>query len=160
MSTQEITSNRDQDTLWQILSIWSLTAIPMRISSWIVYHAVAHGFDTYPLGSGVARIGLLTIGLAWLLVLSLLIAGREEGDFRRGVRQMGWGRKRHDLPLLPPAPALGEHGIQQDRLAVCFDRQALPQELALHHSALWADRVYAIPDIRTRSWSGTTLIKE
>jgi hypothetical protein len=107
MSTQEITSNRDQDTLWQILGISSLTAIPMRISSWIVYHAVARGFETYPLQSGVAWIGLLTIGLAWLLVLSLLIARREEGGLRRGVRQMGWGPKRHDLPLPPPAPPLG-----------------------------------------------------
>lgn len=54
MSTQEITSSKNQYTLRQILGIWSLAAIPMGILSWVVYPAVARGFEADPLGSGVA----------------------------------------------------------------------------------------------------------
>ena len=89
MSTQEITSSKEQYTLWQILGIWSLAANPMWVLSLIVYVAVARGFDTDLLGLGVARMVLLSIGLAWLLILFLLIVRREEGNLRRGVRQMG-----------------------------------------------------------------------
>lgn len=60
----------------------ALAAVPMGILSWIVYPVVARDFGSDPLTSSVTRIVLLTIGLAWLLVLSLLIVRREEGDLR------------------------------------------------------------------------------
>lgn len=124
MSTQEITSNRDQYTLWQILGIWSLAAIPMRISSWIVYPAAARGVDPDPLGSGAARILLLSVALTWLLVPSLLSVLRGEGDLRRQVRQMGWGAT--DMIFrFDHLHQHGGHGIQPDSPAICFDRQTL-----------------------------------
>lgn len=91
-----------QYSLWQILGIWPLAAIPMGILSWVVYPAVARGFESDPLGSGVMRIVLLTIGLAWLFSLALLIVRREEGDLR-------WGTVKRRLCLnAPQDPRTGE----------------------------------------------------
>jgi membrane protease YdiL (CAAX protease family) len=72
----------DQYTLWQILGIWALAAIPMGILSWVVFPAVSPDLNADPLGAGVTRIALLTIGLVWLFVLSLIIVRKEEGDLR------------------------------------------------------------------------------
>jgi membrane protease YdiL (CAAX protease family) len=93
MSTQEITSTnklqklsmsyeKNQYTLWQILGIWFLAALPMGILSWIVFPDVSPDFNLDPLGAGVTRIVLLTIGLVWLFVLSVIIVRKEEGDLR------------------------------------------------------------------------------
>lgn len=102
MSTREITSRKDQYSLWQILGIWALAAIPMGILSWIVYPAAARGLESDPLGSGVTRIVLLTIGLAWLLILSLIIVHREEGNLH-------WGTVKRRLRLnAPQDPRTGE----------------------------------------------------
>ena len=35
MSTKEITSKRDQYTLWQILGIWALASIPGALLFWL-----------------------------------------------------------------------------------------------------------------------------
>src|SRR5436190_13794092 len=72
----------DQYSLWQILGIWALAALPMGILSWIVFPAVSPDFNSDPLGAGVTRIVLLTIGLVWLFVLSLIIVRKEEGNLR------------------------------------------------------------------------------
>ena len=103
-SPQELSVNREKDqyTIWQILGIWALATIPMGVLSWVVYPAVARGFESDPLGSGVARIVLLTIGLAWLFFLSLLIVRREEGDLR-------WATVKRRLRLnAPQDPRTGE----------------------------------------------------
>ena len=73
---------KDQYTLWQILSIWALAAIPMGILSWIVFPALSPDSGSDPLGAGVTRIVLLTFGLIWLFVLSMIIVRQEEGDLR------------------------------------------------------------------------------
>lgn len=71
-----------QYSLRKILGIWSLAALPMGVLSWVVFPAVSPDFVTDPLGAGVARILLLTIGLVWLFVLSMSIVRQEEGDLR------------------------------------------------------------------------------
>ena len=71
-----------QYSLGRILGIWSLAAVPMGILSWIVFHALAPDSESDPLGAGVTRIGLLTIGLIWLFILSLIIVRQEEGNLR------------------------------------------------------------------------------
>jgi membrane protease YdiL (CAAX protease family) len=113
MSTQEISSanhlqellisdDKNQYTLWQILGIWSMAAIPVGILSWIVYPFVVRDFASDPLGSGVIRIVLITIGLVWLCVLSLVIVRREEGDLR-------WATVKRRLRLnTPQDPRTGE----------------------------------------------------
>jgi membrane protease YdiL (CAAX protease family) len=72
----------DQYTLWQILGIWALAALPMGILSWVVFPAVSPDFSSDPLGAGITRFVLLTAGLIWLFVLSMIIVRKEEGDLR------------------------------------------------------------------------------
>ena len=72
----------EQYSLAKILGIWALAVVPMGILSWIVIPLVAPDFGSDPLGSGVTRIVLLTLGLIWLFVLSMIIVRREEGDLR------------------------------------------------------------------------------
>lgn len=85
----------EQYSLGRILGIWALAAVPMGILSWIVFPALAPDPESDPLGAGVARIALLTIGLIWLFVLSLLIVRQEEGDLR-------WGTIKRRLRLNTP----------------------------------------------------------
>src|SRR3989337_1097890 len=85
----------EQYSLARILGIWALAAIPMGILSWIVFPALSPDFGSDPLGAGVTRIVLLTIGLIWLFVLSMIIVRQEEGDLR-------WATVKRRLRLNPP----------------------------------------------------------
>jgi CAAX protease family protein len=92
----------NQYTLWQILGIWALAALPMGILSWVVFPAVSPDFRVDPLGAGVTRLVLLTIGLIWLFILSMIIVGKEEGDLR-------WATIKRRLRLNTPRdPKTGE----------------------------------------------------
>ena len=71
-----------QYTLWQILGIWALAALPMGILGWVVIPAVSPDFKLDPLGAGVTRFVLITAGLIWQFVLSMIIVRKEEGDLR------------------------------------------------------------------------------
>ena len=51
-----------QYTLWQILGIWALAVMPMGALSWVVFPAVSPDFRSDPLGAGVTRMVLMTIG--------------------------------------------------------------------------------------------------
>ena len=72
----------DQYTIWQIIGIWAFAAIPMGILSWVVIPAVSPDINSDPIGAGGIRYGLLTIGLIWQFVLSMIIVRKEEGDLR------------------------------------------------------------------------------
>ena len=92
----------EQYSLAKILGIWALAAIPMGILSWIVFPAVSPDFGSDPLGAGVTRIVLLTVGLIWLFVLSMIIVRQEEGDLR-------WATVKRRLRLNTPRdPKTGE----------------------------------------------------
>jgi membrane protease YdiL (CAAX protease family) len=92
----------EQYSLGRILGIWALAAVPMGILSWIVIPLVAPDFASDPLGSAVTRIVLLTLGLIWLFVLSMIIVRREEGDLR-------WATVKRRLRLNTPRdPKTGE----------------------------------------------------
>jgi uncharacterized protein len=69
-----------QYSLGRILGIWVLAVVPMGILSWIVFPAVSPDSESDPLGAGVTRIALLTVGLIWLFILSLIIVRQEEGN--------------------------------------------------------------------------------
>ena len=71
-----------QYTLWQILGIWALAALPMGLLGWVVFPAVSPDFKSDPLGAGVTRLVLLTVGLIWQFVLCMIIVRKEEGDLR------------------------------------------------------------------------------
>ena len=54
----------------------------MGILGWIAFPLLAPDFESDPLAFGVTRVVLLTLGLVWLFVLSMIIVRREEGDLR------------------------------------------------------------------------------
>ena len=92
----------EQYSLAKILGIWALAAIPMGILSWIIFPAVSPDYRSDPLGAGITRIALLTVGLIWLFVLSMIIVRREEGDLR-------WATVKRRLRLNTPRdPKSGE----------------------------------------------------
>jgi membrane protease YdiL (CAAX protease family) len=102
VKTATAVGSGEQYSLARILGIWALAAIPMGILSWIVFPALSPGFSSDPLGAGVTRIGLLTLGLIWLFVLSLIIVRQEEGDLR-------WATVKRRLWLNAPRdPKTGE----------------------------------------------------
>ncbi len=97
-----MTGGEDQYSLARILGIWALAAIPMGIMSWVVFPAVSPDSGSDPFGAAGIRIVLLTIGLIWLFVLSMIIVRREEGDLR-------WATVKRRLRLNAPRdPGTGE----------------------------------------------------
>ena len=100
MSTQEITSTnnlqelsnsekKDQYTLWQIIGVWLAAGAPMWLLGWVAYPALSAGLT--PLAAGLLRMKLLSLGLIWQFVLSMIILYREEGNIRLGtIRRRFW----------------------------------------------------------------------
>lgn len=82
-------STQNQYSLWQILGIWLMAGAPMWILGWIVYPALSAGLP--PLEAGLLRMELLTAGLIWQFILSMLILYHEEGNIRwNTVRRRFW----------------------------------------------------------------------
>ena len=71
-----------QYSLARILAIWALAAVPMGVLGWVVFPALVPDAGSDPLAAGVRRVALLTCGLIWLFVLSMIIVRHEEGDLR------------------------------------------------------------------------------
>jgi len=84
-----------QYSLVKILDIWALAAIPMGILGWVAFPALAPDFRSDPLGAGVTRVALLTVGLIWQFVLSMIIVRQETGNLR-------WTTIKHRLRLNAP----------------------------------------------------------
>ncbi len=103
LTVPEVSSERhgEQYSLAKILGIWALAAAPMGVLSWIVLPPLAPDPGPDPLGFGVTRLVLLTLGLVWLFVLSMILVRREEGDLR-------WATVKRRLRLnAPREPANG-----------------------------------------------------
>jgi hypothetical protein len=101
-AAQKAVGTKDQYSLARILGIWAAATLPMAILSWIVFPAMAPDFGSDPLGSGVTRVVLLTLGLIWLFVLSLILVRQEEGD-------LSWATVKRRLRLdAPRDPRTGE----------------------------------------------------
>jgi uncharacterized protein len=92
----------EQYALAKILGLWALAAVPMGLLSWVVFPLLAPDAGADPLGAGVRRLVLLTLGLIWSFVLSMLIVRQEEGNLR-------WATIKRRLRLnTPREPATGE----------------------------------------------------
>jgi len=79
----------DQYNLWQIGAIWLAAGLPMWILGWLVYPALSEGLSATD--AGLMRLRLLTIGLIWQFVLSMIILYREEGNIRlETIRHRFW----------------------------------------------------------------------
>lgn len=77
---KELTTN-EQYSLSKIILIWLLATLPMSFLGWVV-GPILTPFLNLPdtIDFGVARIIVLTIGLMWLFVLSMIIIYLEEGN--------------------------------------------------------------------------------
>ena len=97
----------------------------MGLLGWIVFPLLAPDPELDPLGSGVTRVVLLTLGLSWLFVLSLGIVRREEGDLR-------WATVTRRLRLTAPRdPTSGEPRLRLWLWAVPFLVAVVVVELVL-----------------------------
>ena len=119
----------EQYSLAKILSIWALAAAPMGILSWmgwIVSPLLAFQFGLDSLGSFATRLGLITLGLIWLVVLSMIIVRREEGDLR-------WTTVKRRLRLNTPRdPTTGQPRARLWLLVVPFFVAVAVVELVLY----------------------------
>lgn len=72
--------NKKQYTLWQVFGIWLAGGAPMWLLGWVAYPAMSAGLSA--VDAGLLRMKLLTVGLVWQFVLSMIILYREERDIR------------------------------------------------------------------------------
>jgi pimeloyl-ACP methyl ester carboxylesterase/membrane protease YdiL (CAAX protease family) len=122
-----------QYSLARILGIWVLAALPMGVLSWIVFPALSPDFSSDPLGVGVTRMMLLTIGLMWLFALSMIIVWQEEGNLR-------WATVKRRLLLNAPRDArTGETNRRLWLWVIPFLMASVVWELALSSTfnSLW-----------------------
>ena len=78
-----------QYSLVQVLLIWAAATIPMSLLGWLAYPALSKGLSTTD--AGLLRLRLLTIGLIWQFVLSMIILYLEEGNIRpKTIRRRFW----------------------------------------------------------------------
>jgi uncharacterized protein len=118
----------EQYSLAKILGIWALATVPMGVLSWIALPLLASDSGSDPLGFGVTRMVLLTLGLVWLFVLSMIMVHREEGDLR-------WATVKRRLRLnVPREPATGEPRARLWLWVVPFLVAVAAVELALSSS--------------------------
>lgn len=102
IATEGEVGTETQYSFAKILGIWAAAAVPMAVLGWVVYPAVTPDIESDPMGAGVTRFVVLTLGLIWQFVLSMIIVYREEGDLR-------WATVRERLRLNKPLdPKTGE----------------------------------------------------
>ena len=96
-ATQRAVETNDQYSLAKILGLWAAAAVPMGVLGWIVAPALAPDVSVDPIGAALTRVGVLTVGLIWQFVLSMIIVRREEGDLRLAtIRRRLWLQKPRD----------------------------------------------------------------
>ncbi len=79
-TTQPASTEAPRSALLRVLGIWAAAAVPMGILGWMIAPAFTPDMETNPVGAVIARYGVLTVGLIWQFILSLLIVYREEGN--------------------------------------------------------------------------------
>ena len=83
------TQEKNQYNLWQILTLWLTGSTLMWIMGWVIYPALSRNLPVVE--AGLLRMKLLTVGLIWQFVLSMLILYLEEGNLRLAtIRRRFW----------------------------------------------------------------------
>jgi uncharacterized protein len=105
LSMNRIEAERtDQYTLWQILGIWALVALPMALLSWVVAPVI---IPYSPLHPGITFWLLMIAGMTWQFVVSLVIIYRELGTLRwSAIRRRTWLQIPRDPKTDQPNPRL------------------------------------------------------
>ena len=84
-----LTQEKPQYTLWQIHGIWLIGGAPMWILGWMIYPILSQNLSV--VDAGLLRMKLLTAGLIWQFVLSMIILYREEGNLHlETIRRRFW----------------------------------------------------------------------
>jgi uncharacterized protein len=84
-----LTQEKNQYSLWQILTIWLAGSALMWIMGWVIYPALSRNLSVVE--AGLLRMKLLTVGLIWQFVLSMIILYLEEGNLRLAtIRRRFW----------------------------------------------------------------------
>src|SRR5215203_2112719 len=137
-----------QYSLAKILGIWALAAVPMGILSWIVFPAVSPDVGSDPLAAGVTRMVLLTVGLIWLFVLSMIIVRQEEGDLRCATV------KRRLRLNTPRDPRTGETRLKLWLWVIPFLIAIIVYEIALkpYVDHLWVSILPFLPSLPAIAW--------
>ena len=92
----------NQYSIIKIIGIWLLAAAPMGILVYIINPIISPSFESDPLGAAFSRTSLITAGLIWQFILSLIIIRQEEGN-------MSWTTIKERLRLNTPIdPKTGE----------------------------------------------------
>jgi hypothetical protein len=96
------TERMDQYSLWQILGILALVALPMALLSWVVAPAI---IPYSPLHPGVTFWLLIIGGMVWQFIVSLVIIYRELGTLRwSAIRKRTWLQTPRDPKTDQPNP--------------------------------------------------------
>jgi hypothetical protein len=108
-----VADTQEQYSLARMLGIWALAAIPMAILSGTVFPALSPDYRSDPLGAGVTRVVLLTVGLIWQFVLSMIIVRLECGDLawttvKRRLRH--WWRQGRNASCINQRPTVLREG--------------------------------------------------
>jgi hypothetical protein len=94
----------DQYTLWQILGIWALGALPAALMAWVFAPII---IPYSPLQPGISYWLLMIAVMAWQFVVSLVILYRELGTLRwSAIRQRTWLQTPRDPGTDQPNPRL------------------------------------------------------
>jgi hypothetical protein len=84
-----LTQEKNQYNLWQILTLWLAGSALMWIMGWGIYPALSRNVPVVE--AGLLRMKLLTVGLIWQFVLSMIILYLEEGNLRLAtIRRRFW----------------------------------------------------------------------
>ncbi len=93
-----------QYTLWQILGIWALVALPMALLAWVVAPII---IPYSPLPPVITYWLMMIAGMGWEFVVSLVIIYRELGTLRwSAIRQRTWLQTPRDPGTDQPKPRL------------------------------------------------------
>jgi membrane protease YdiL (CAAX protease family) len=118
-----MTQEKDQYTLWEILGLWLAAGLPMWVLGWVAYPALSQKLT--PVGAGLLRINLMTVGLIWQFILSMIILYREEGNIRiETIRRRFWLNN-------PISPKTGEKNNRLWWLLIPFVVLVAVMELAV-----------------------------
>ena len=71
-----LTQEKNQYNLWQILTLWLAGSALMWIMGWVIYPALSRNLSVVE--AGLLRMKLLTVGLIWQFVLSMIMLYLEE----------------------------------------------------------------------------------
>ena len=84
-----LSQEKNQYGFWQILTIWLAGSALMWIMGWVIYPALSRNLSVVE--AGLLRMKLLTVGLIWQFVLSMIILYLEERNLRLAtIRRRFW----------------------------------------------------------------------